>query len=65
MTVIINPIVQQQTIAINSFGVGLNGLPNGATDSLMELKYLFEGFHKTQGAQEHQIILYQFFSQNL
>lgn len=44
MTVIINPIVQQQTIAINSFGVGLNGLPNGATDSLMELKYLFEGF---------------------
>jgi len=44
MTVIINPIVQQQTIAINSFGVGLNGLPNGATDSLMELKYLFESF---------------------
>ena len=44
MTVIINPIVQQQTIAINSFGVGLNGLPNGATESLMELKYLFEGF---------------------
>jgi hypothetical protein len=44
MTVIINPIVQQQTIAINSFGVGLNGLPNGATNSLMELKYLFEGF---------------------
>ena len=40
MTVIINPIVQQQTIAINSFGLGLNGLPNGATDSLIELKYL-------------------------
>ena len=44
MTVIINPIVQQQTIAINSFGLGLNGLHNGATDSLIELKYLFEGY---------------------
>tara|TARA_R100000278_G_C5408088_1_gene142050 strand:- start:1 stop:531 length:531 start_codon:yes stop_codon:yes gene_type:complete len=44
MTLVINPIVQQQTIEINSFGIGLNGLPNGATESLIELKYQFSGF---------------------
>lgn len=44
MTLVINPIVQQQTIEINSFGIGLNGLPNGATESLIELKYQFVAF---------------------
>tara|TARA_R100001443_G_scaffold115055_1_gene132054 strand:+ start:1092 stop:1613 length:522 start_codon:yes stop_codon:yes gene_type:complete len=44
MTLVINPVVQQQTIEINSFGIGLNGLPNGATESLMELKYQFTGW---------------------
>ena len=44
MTLIINPVTQSQTIAINSFGVGLNSLPNGATESLMELKYAFDGW---------------------
>ena len=42
MTVIINPIEQMQTIAINSAGVGLGSLPNGATESLIELKYDFD-----------------------
>jgi|TARA_R110000744_G_scaffold295082_1_gene405197 hypothetical protein len=44
MTVVINPIIQSQTIAINSLGLGLSSLPNGATESLMELKYSFAGF---------------------
>tara|TARA_Y100000361_G_scaffold2203_1_gene1875 strand:+ start:1038 stop:1568 length:531 start_codon:yes stop_codon:yes gene_type:complete len=44
MTLVINPVVQQQTIEINSFGIGLNGLPNGATESLIELKYQFSAF---------------------
>ena len=44
MTLIINPIIQSQTIAINSLGLGLASLPNGATESLMELKYAFEGW---------------------
>ena len=44
MTLIINPITQSQTIAINSLGLGLSSLPNGATESLMELKYAFEGW---------------------
>ena len=44
MTLIINPITQSQTISINSFGIGLNSLPNGSLESLMELKYAFEGW---------------------
>lgn len=44
MTVIINPIEQMQTIAINSAGVGLGSLPNGATESLIEIKYDFDSF---------------------
>ena len=44
MTLIISPVTQSQTISISSFGVGLNSLPNGATESLMELKYAFAGW---------------------
>jgi len=47
MTLVINPITQSQTISINSFGIGLNSLPNGALESLMELKYSFAGFSES------------------
>tara|TARA_Y100000385_G_C12975931_1_gene586166 strand:+ start:422 stop:931 length:510 start_codon:yes stop_codon:yes gene_type:complete len=40
---LINPSIQQQTLSVSASNI-ISGFPNGITESLMELKYSFEGF---------------------
>ena len=47
MSIIIDPSVQQASIALNAQNIGTGGLPGSVTESLIELKYSFHGF--TQG----------------
>jgi|TARA_R110000737_G_scaffold76254_1_gene106803 hypothetical protein len=44
MDIVINPNVQQATIAISAVNVQPGALPNGTTESLMELKYAYANF---------------------
>ena len=44
---LINPSIQQQTISIGVKNIGASIFPNGITESLMELKYLYDGFTGT------------------
>jgi len=60
MTVIISPVLQQATLAINAQTFG-GSLPNGVNSSLIEIKYSYPGFSQANlsGLTKGDLIVFE------